>query len=112
VAVFTKYDTFVQRFMPVDDDLCGGDIEEDIANLVDEIDLDAGSTTGAQESPIDPAILSRSDQELRNMIKPFEKMLGVPWVPVSGLLTSHLVAIAKLELIDFEKSKSWLSQHS
>jgi hypothetical protein len=110
VAVFTKYDDFVKRFQPADDDYFGGDIEEEIKNLNNRIDPDLGLTIGANESPINPSVLPLADEELCKMIKPFEKTLGVPWVAVSGL---HRISFRVPDQSNcFGHSKTWFFQHS
>jgi DNA replication initiation complex subunit (GINS family) len=75
-----------------DDDLYG-DIEDDIDSLDDSTDHDQGSTVEAKEPPIDASLLSLADDKLRNeMIKPFEKILDVPWVAVSGLHVTSILS--------------------
>ena len=96
MAVFTKYDVLVESFKPADDSDFYGDIEEDIAKLESRIEHDIGSTIGANESPIDPSVLSRADEELYKIIKHFKKTLSVPWVAVSGQHVYYLVPISKL----------------
>ena len=96
MVVFTKYDVLVESLRPADDSDFYGDIEEDIAKLEGGIEHDIGSTIGANESPIDPSVLSRADEELRKMVKHFERTLGVPWVAVSGQHVQYLVPINKL----------------
>ena len=82
MAVFTKYDVFLK---PPDEEDFYGDIEMEIANLDEEDDDIAGSNTGASASQTDPHFLSLAEEKLREMIAPFEEILGVPWVTVSGL---------------------------
>jgi hypothetical protein len=95
VAVFTKYDVFVESLKPsVEEDLYG-DIEEDIKNLDKGVDPNKGSNTGTSASQIDPQLLTLAEEKLRGIITPFEKMLGVPWVKVSGLDILPLVLGAR-----------------
>jgi hypothetical protein len=84
VAVFTKYDVFVESLvLKIDDYLCGGDIDEEIENL--DNDPGMGLSAGTSAPQIDQEVLSRAEKQLGEMIKPFEEKLGVPWVKVSGL---------------------------
>jgi hypothetical protein len=85
VAVFTKYDVLVESLKPSDEEDFYGDIEREIENLNKEVDRDIGLNTGTSASQIDPHVLSLAEKKLREMIAPFEEMLGIPWVKVSGL---------------------------
>ena len=86
VAVFTKYDVLVESLRPPDEEDFYGDIEEEIENLDKDVDPDIGWNTGTSASQIDPDVLSLAENELDEMIAPFEEILGdVPWVKVSGL---------------------------
>jgi len=83
VAVFTKYDVLVESFKPPDEEDFYGDIEKEIKNLDKEVDSHMGLNMGTSASQIDPHVLSLAENKLCEMIKPFEKKLGVPWVEVS-----------------------------
>ncbi|KAN0103785.1 hypothetical protein V8E52_011621 [Russula decolorans] len=83
VAVFTKYDVLVESFKPPDEEDFYGDIEKEIENLGKEVDSDVGLNTGTSASQTNPHLLSLAKNKLCEMIKPFEKKLGVPWVEVS-----------------------------
>jgi hypothetical protein len=86
VAVFTKFDMLVESLKPPDEEDFYGDIEKEIEDLDKEVDPGSmGSNTGTSASQIDPHVLSLAESKLREMIAPFEKKLGVPWVKVSGL---------------------------
>jgi hypothetical protein len=85
VAVFTKYDVLVENLKPPDEEDFYGDIEKEIEDLDKEVDPDMGLNTKTLASQIDPHVLSLAEKKLCEMITPFEKTLGVPWVKVSGL---------------------------
>src|SRR5258708_19619002 len=53
------------------------------------------STAGTSASQIDPAVLSRVNDKLWEMITPSEEMSRVPWVKVSGLHILPLVLSAR-----------------
>jgi len=95
VAVFTKYDVLVDSLKPLDEDDFYGDIEKEIEDLDKEVDPNMDSTAGTSASQIDPDVLSEAKRILSEMIMPFEKLLSVPWVKVSGLYTLTLVLSAR-----------------
>ncbi len=95
MAVFTKYDVLVDSLKPPDEDDFYGDIEKGIEDLDKEVDP-MDSTAGTWSSQIDPDVLSRAEEKLREMIAPFEEKLCVPWVKVSGLHILPPVPSAKL----------------
>ena len=95
MAVFTKYDVFVENLKPRDEDEYYGDIEQQIEDLDKEVDPDLEPDTGTLTSQIDPKVLELAEDELCKMIAPFEKGMGVPWVKVSGLHILHFVLSAR-----------------
>ncbi len=96
MAVFTKYDVLVDSLKPPDEDDFYADIEKEIEGLDKEYDPNMDLTAGTSASQIDPDVLSRAEEKLREMIAPFEEKLCVPWVKVSGLHILPPVPSAKL----------------
>ena len=85
MAVFTKYDTLVESLGPPDEDDLYGDIVKEIEDLDNGVDRDMNLNTRTSTSRIDPHVFSLAENELCEMITPFEEKLGVvPWVKVSG----------------------------
>ncbi len=97
VAVFTKYDVLVDSLRPLNEDDFYGDIEEEMENLDKELGVNPkiNSITKTSAPQVDPYVLSEAERILGEMIMPFEKMLSVPWVKVSGLYTLTLVLSAR-----------------
>ena len=89
MVVLTKYDVLVDTLKPPDESDFYGDTEKEIENL------DMDSTAGTSASQIDPAVLSRANDKLWEMITPSEEMSRVPWVKVSGLHILPLVLSAR-----------------
>ena len=95
MAVFTKYDVFVDSLKPRDEEDFYGDIEQEIEDLDKEVDPDMDPNTGTSTSKIDPEVLALAKDEVHKMIAPFEEKLGVPWVKVSGPHILHFVRSAR-----------------
>ena len=85
--MFTKYDTLVESLIPpVPDEDLYGDIEEDLQNLAIGGDSDQDSDIGSDETALIESLFGAAQEKLNNeIVKPFEKILDVPWVPVSGM---------------------------
>ena len=85
--MFTKYDTLVESLIPpVPDEDLYGDIEEDLQNLAIGDDGDENSDAGADETALIESLFGAAQEKLNNeIVKPFEKILNVPWVAVSGM---------------------------
>ena len=71
---------------PVPDEDLYGDIEEDLQNLAIGDDSDENSDAGSDETALIESLFSAAQEKLNNeIVKPFEKILNVPWVAVSGM---------------------------